>query len=45
VAAAGAFAEAGFDRLVLRNAGPDPDGFLDFYASELDAPLRALPVG
>jgi G6PDH family F420-dependent oxidoreductase len=36
------FAEAGFDHLVLMNAGPDPDGFLDFYAAELAAPLRAL---
>jgi G6PDH family F420-dependent oxidoreductase len=29
------FADAGFDHLVLHNSGPDPDGFLDFYASEL----------
>jgi G6PDH family F420-dependent oxidoreductase len=40
------FAEAGFDHLVLMNAGPDPDGFLDFFAAELAAPLRALtPAG
>ena len=29
------YAEAGFDHLVLQNAGPDPDGFLDFFAKEL----------
>jgi G6PDH family F420-dependent oxidoreductase len=29
------YADAGFDHLVLQNAGPDPDGFLDFYAKEL----------
>lgn len=36
------FVDAGFDRLALVNAGPDPDGFLDFYARELDGPLRGL---
>jgi G6PDH family F420-dependent oxidoreductase len=36
------FVNAGFDHLVTMNAGPDPDGFLDFFASELAAPLRAL---
>ncbi|MTE17923.1 TIGR03557 family F420-dependent LLM class oxidoreductase [Streptomyces sp. TRM43335] len=40
------YADAGFDRLVLMNAGPDPDGFLDFYSGELDGRLRALePAG
>ncbi|AEV83496.1 N5,N10-methylene tetrahydromethanopterin reductase [Actinoplanes sp. SE50] len=29
------YSEAGFDHLVLMNAGPDPDGFLDFFESEL----------
>ncbi|GAA2714970.1 TIGR03557 family F420-dependent LLM class oxidoreductase [Actinoplanes palleronii] len=29
------YREAGFDHLVLMNAGPDPDGFLDFFAKEL----------
>jgi hypothetical protein len=24
------------------NAGPDPDGFMDFFARELAGPLRAL---
>jgi hypothetical protein len=36
------FAGAGFDHLVAMNAGPDPDGFMDFFASELAAPMRAL---
>ena len=35
VAAVRQYAEAGFDHIVLQNAGPDPDGFLDFYAREL----------
>lgn len=29
------YKKAGFDHLVLQNAGPDPDGFLDFFAKEL----------
>jgi G6PDH family F420-dependent oxidoreductase len=36
------FVDAGFDHLVAMNAGPDPDGFLDFFARELAAPMRAL---
>lgn len=36
------FADAGFDHLVAMNVGPDPDGFIDFFARELAAPLRAL---
>jgi hypothetical protein len=36
------FVDAGFDHLVTMNAGPDPDGFIDFFARELTAPLRAL---
>ncbi len=36
------FAAAGFDRLVTMNAGPDPDGFMEFFGSELAGPLRAL---
>jgi hypothetical protein len=36
------FVDAGFDHLVAQNAGPDPDGFMDFFASELATPLRAL---
>jgi G6PDH family F420-dependent oxidoreductase len=36
------FADAGFDHLALLNAGPDPDGFFDFFARDLAEPLRAL---
>jgi G6PDH family F420-dependent oxidoreductase len=36
------FADAGFDHLVTMNAGPDPDGFMDFFARELAEPLRKL---
>ena len=36
------FVDAGFDHLVLQNAGPDPEGFLDFFTRELQEPLRAL---
>jgi G6PDH family F420-dependent oxidoreductase len=36
------FVDAGFDHLVMQNAGPDPDGFIDFYRTELDEPLRKL---
>lgn len=36
------FVDAGFDHLVAMNAGPDPDGFMDFFASELATPLRGL---
>ncbi|WP_049580130.1 TIGR03557 family F420-dependent LLM class oxidoreductase [Streptomyces sp. SBT349] len=36
------YVDAGFDHLVLQNAGPDPDGFIDFYRRELDGPLRKL---
>jgi hypothetical protein len=36
------FVDAGFDHLVLMNAGPDPDGFFDFFASELGDRVRGL---
>lgn len=36
------FVDAGFDHIVTQNAGPDPDGFLDFFARELSGPLRRL---
>jgi hypothetical protein len=36
------FADAGFDHLALLNAGPDPEGFFDFFTRELAGPLRAL---
>ncbi|MFJ8545302.1 TIGR03557 family F420-dependent LLM class oxidoreductase [Streptomyces sp. NPDC093586] len=39
------FVDAGFDRLVMQNAGPDPDGFIDFYRRELDEPLRRMTPG
>ncbi|MFD4835526.1 hypothetical protein ACFWPV_37675 [Streptomyces uncialis] len=32
--------DAGFGTLALLDAGPDPDGFLDFYQRELDGPIR-----
>ncbi|MEU2080760.1 TIGR03557 family F420-dependent LLM class oxidoreductase [Streptomyces albus] len=40
------FADAGYDRLVLMNAGPDPRGFFDFCEAELLGRLRQLgPAG
>ena len=36
------FVDAGYDHLALMNAGPDPEGFFDFFASELAEPLRKL---
>jgi G6PDH family F420-dependent oxidoreductase len=42
VAAVHKYADAGFDHLVLQNAGPDPDGFIDFFARELSGRLRGL---
>ncbi|WP_369215779.1 TIGR03557 family F420-dependent LLM class oxidoreductase [Streptomyces flavofungini] len=39
------FVDAGFDRLVMQNAGPDPDGFVDFYRRELDTRMRSLKPG
>jgi G6PDH family F420-dependent oxidoreductase len=38
------FTDAGFDRIVLQNAGPDPDGFVDFFSGTLAARLRKLEV-
>ncbi|MBM2621464.1 TIGR03557 family F420-dependent LLM class oxidoreductase [Actinoplanes sp. LDG1-06] len=35
----GEYKKAGFDHIVLMNAGPDPDGFLDFFAKELKGRL------
>lgn len=35
------YVDAGYDHVVLMNAGPDPDGFLDFFAAELAEPLQA----
>lgn len=31
----GGFTDAGFDHVALMNAGPDPDGFFDFFEKEL----------
>ncbi|MCZ7434832.1 TIGR03557 family F420-dependent LLM class oxidoreductase [Micromonospora sp. WMMC241] len=42
VAAVRTYVDAGFDHLVLQNAGPDPDGFIDFYRDTLAERLRAL---
>ena len=42
LATAQGFVDAGYDHLALINAGPDPDGFFDFFASELAEPMRAL---
>lgn len=36
------FVDAGYDHVALLNAGPDVDGFFDFYANELAGPLRAF---
>lgn len=36
------YLDAGFDRPVLMNAGPDPDGFLDYFRDELGHRLRLL---
>ena len=38
------YVEAGFDHLALINAGPDVDGFFDFFAGALAEPLRGLAV-
>ncbi|MCO8271258.1 TIGR03557 family F420-dependent LLM class oxidoreductase [Actinoplanes sp. TRM 88003] len=35
----GEYRDAGFDHIVLMNAGPDPDGFLDFFEKELKGRL------
>src|SRR3954467_8210797 len=34
------FVDAGFDHIVLQNAGPDPDGFIEFFCAELSGRLR-----
>jgi G6PDH family F420-dependent oxidoreductase len=36
------FVEAGYDHLALINAGPDVDGFFDFFTKELGPALREL---
>jgi hypothetical protein len=39
VAAVRTYADVGFDHIVLQNAGPDPDGFIDFFAGVLKKKL------
>jgi G6PDH family F420-dependent oxidoreductase len=36
------YVDAGFDHIVLQNAGPDPEGFVDFFTRELADRLRSL---
>ncbi|WNB87272.1 TIGR03557 family F420-dependent LLM class oxidoreductase [Cellulomonas sp. ATA003] len=36
------YVDAGFDHIVTQNAGPDPDGFLEFFATDLGDRLRQL---
>jgi G6PDH family F420-dependent oxidoreductase len=35
------YADAGFDHLVFMNAGPDQDGFFDFFTKELKPELKS----
>ncbi|GAA4901431.1 G6PDH family F420-dependent oxidoreductase [Stackebrandtia albiflava] len=42
IAAVQEYVDAGYDHIVLMNAGPDPAGFIDFFQSELNGPLREL---
>lgn len=39
------YVDAGYDRLVVQNAGPDQHGFLDAAAGELVGRIRALTPG
>jgi len=39
VAAVRSYEDAGYDHVVLMNNGPDPDGFMDFFAKELKPAL------
>jgi hypothetical protein len=36
------YVQAGYDHIVLQNAGPDPEGFIDFFHKDLGDKLRAL---
>jgi G6PDH family F420-dependent oxidoreductase len=36
------YVRAGYDHIALINAGPDPDGFIDFFAKELKDPLARV---
>lgn len=42
LAAVQPFVDAGSANLTLTNAGPDPDGFFDFFANESEERVRAL---
>jgi G6PDH family F420-dependent oxidoreductase len=42
VQAVQSYVDAGFDRLVLVNVGPDPDGFIDFFERDLAGGVRSL---
>lgn len=35
VTAVRAYGDAGYDRIAIMNLGPDPDGFMEFFANEL----------
>ena len=35
------YERVGYDHVVLTNSGPDPDGFMDFFARELRPELTA----
>ncbi|GAA4065596.1 TIGR03557 family F420-dependent LLM class oxidoreductase [Agromyces indicus] len=35
VAAVRSYEDAGYDRIAIMNLGPDPDGFIEFFANEL----------
>jgi hypothetical protein len=34
------YADAGYDRIAIMNLGPDPDGFIEFFANELRPALE-----
>ncbi|MEV4258950.1 TIGR03557 family F420-dependent LLM class oxidoreductase [Spirillospora sp. NPDC049652] len=42
LSSAQSYVDAGADHLVMQNWGPDPEGFMEFYRSELDERLRAM---
>jgi G6PDH family F420-dependent oxidoreductase len=41
VEAVRSYERAGYDRIAIMNLGPDPDGFIEFFANELRAALTA----
>jgi G6PDH family F420-dependent oxidoreductase len=36
------YVDAGYDHIVLQNVGPDPDGFIDFFAKDLKDKLHGM---